>query len=139
MNRPYFALTGPELIEAIISEFRRKAAESGMFPLNKTFPQVSWHWECEVELYPAEPPTFKVMTAEEMRADVEEDIRKGLISLGPPRRGKIKGGRKDVGKTVPPDQVRSEEGMRMSKPVLKPGVGVVDELVDAIQPGGQKE
>ena len=125
MNRPYYALTGPELIDVIVAEFRKKAEASGYFPLNKTFPQVSWDFTCEVELYPAEPPKYVVHVAgsEKREGRVAEAIK-----------GTISGGRKDVGKVIAPDQVRVEAGMKISKPVTKPGMGTIDELVDSIQP-----
>lgn len=124
MNRPYFALNGLEIVDVVISELKKSMLTSGNFPVNKTFPEVSWKWSIEFEVYPSEP---KFMHHKHEGREFKDEPRIG------PNKVTIEGGREGVGKTVAPDKVRIEEGLKLSKPVTKRNVGTVDELVDSLE------
>ena len=124
MNRPYFALNGYEIIDVVLSELKKSMLASGQFPIHKTFPEVSWKWSIEFQVYPSEP---KVMKYKHEGREFKDEPRLG------PKQVTLEGGREDVGKTIAPDRVRVEEGLKLAKPVTKRNVGTVDELVDSLE------
>lgn len=124
MNRPYFALNGHEIVDVVISELKKSMLASGSFPIHKTFPEVSWKWSIEFEVYPSEP---KVMKHQMEGREFKDEPRIG------PKQVTLEGGREDVGKAIAPDKVRVEEGLKLAKPVTKRNVGTVDELVDSLE------
>ena len=125
MSRPYYALNGNEVVEIIRSEVERALEASGKFGIAKTFPQVSWKWTLEMDVYPSEPRQFEIKVEGKKKAS---DPVPGLEPL----HMMIEGGREDIGKKISPDQVRKEEGIPLLHPVQKKG-GIVDELMDSLK------
>lgn len=128
MSRPYYALNGREIIEVVTGEVKQYMEKSGDFPAHRTFPEVSWKWQIEFTVYPAEPPSVKVKGEGLTRADDPK---------GEPVPVKLEGGRGGIGKSVAPDQVRVEAGIPLSKPVTKAGMGTVDELMKSLEAPGK--
>jgi len=123
MKRPYYALNGNEIIDVILSEVRKSLEASGKFGIAKTFPQVSWNWRLEMDVYPSEPSKFEV-SATGGKKTGETTLEPLSVAL--------EGGKDGVGVKIAPDQVRSDEGLQLMQPVQKKG-GIVDELMDSLK------
>lgn len=123
MARPYYALNGKEVVEIIKNEVEAALNASGKFGVAKTFPQVSWKWTLEMEVYPSEPKQFEVKTSGTKK--VSEPALEPLSVI-------LEGGKQGIGETVSPDQVRKDEGIPLMQPVAKKG-GIVDELMDSLK------
>lgn len=124
MPRPYYALNGDEVVEIIKKEVERSMLNSGKFGISRSFPQVSWKWTLEMDVYPSEPPTSKIETKGTKKVSEPND-RPELVVL--------EDGKEGIGEKISPDQVRVDEGLKMPNPVQKKGAGIVDELLDSLK------
>lgn len=123
MPRPYYALNGQEIIEIIKAEVELAMNNTGKFTLARAYPQVSWKWKLEMEVYPAEPSKFEVESHGHKKVSDPKHAAEKLS---------VEGGRTGIGESVSPDQVRVESKMPLMHPVAKK-TGIVDELMDSLK------
>ena len=123
---PYNALNGQELKKIVLAEVERAIDNSGLFHISRTFPVVDWSWNLKIKAYPQEPAEEEIgLSRREAVAPVPDH--------GQTVEEELKGGREEVGKAVAPDAVRTEEKLPVPKPQERPGVGIVDSILNLVE------
>jgi hypothetical protein len=124
MANQFNALTGPEVLQVILSDIEEKLVKTGDFPHSITFPWFRYSWEVKVTAYPQQgkndEPKFKLSGGSGTKGDepVGETPMETVVS--------------NPGKVVDtPDQARKDAGLPIPTPA--PGVAgvVVDKLVES--------
>lgn len=124
------ALSGPELVEAIVADIRKKLVATGDFDANITFPWVKYEFRVSMVSYPKQPADADpVLVAhgtggatEGVPSDATPDLLKETVVA-------------DSVVVDTPDHARIDSGLPIPTPAPGPGKVLVDKLV---QPAPQK-
>ncbi len=120
LKRTFNALTGAEIIEAILKEFREQLEQDDSLQPHITYPIIEWKGELKFRAYPRTPEKFEVKTGGQL-VEHKKDPEKGEIpgflqkDLGTPVivKAEIEN---IVDAENPPDLVREQHGLPVSMP-----------------------
>jgi hypothetical protein len=122
MSELFNALSGPELLDIICKDFRRRLEGTGEFKPNVTFPWVRYDFKAHVLCYPTQgktddPKIYVSARAELGNLDIEAAAQQ-FESEG----GAI---------IDTPDKARAENNLPIPTPTIGPGPQIIDKLVVA--------
>ena len=122
-TRPYNAINGQELIKIVQDLVAQTLEDSGEFSIAFAFPIIkNLKFELSFDYFPSFESPHKV-------------IRAAIAGPPPPSnagdsvRVSVEGGLKEIGETVPPDQVRINHGLGVPTPVKDAAAILVDKLI----------
>jgi thermostable 8-oxoguanine DNA glycosylase len=134
MNRPFNALNGRELANAIAIEVARAMDNNEQFRTHLTFPIVEWNWTLTVKAYPIEAQEIVVQAGG--RGANEEELKKVLDEavLRADKNPAVLIIEGEQERTDTPDLIRDKAGLEKTAPQRISGV-----TVEApIQKGGKR-